>query len=67
MVSHFRLYMYLMVGLVFAFTNGTDGCGFGFCGVYRSLQNPCNTDCINFHIWKLVCTCSSIVGLIHGG
>ena len=26
---------------------------------YRSLQNPCNTDCINFHIWKLVCTCSS--------
>ena len=29
--------------------------------VYRSLQNPCNTDCINFHIWKLVCTCSSIV------
>ena len=18
---------------------------------YRSLQNPCNTDCINFHIW----------------
>ena len=29
--------------------------------MYRSLQNPCNTDCINFHIWKLVCTCSSIV------
>ena len=29
--------------------------------MYRSLQNPCNIDCINFHIWKLVCTCSSIV------
>ena len=21
---------------------------------YRSLQNPCNMDCINFHIWKLM-------------
>ena len=31
------------------------------CPLYRSLQNPCNTDWINFHIWKLIlvqCKCN---------